>query len=471
MKTSLQLIALLLCFSFGYAQTNKIDSIISLPEIKKPYYEMEVSGSKVMFLPMEYGKSNFSINQQLAVQELKKADIAGLDLVYSDFPPKADFSILNKKRLETLKKILPSLFSNSNKTLFRNIRQTGARNKTEASYLQHGFFIYYRPKPDSALVKSEIIKLKSFVKEPDRMSGWSHSPDTSVSICAEFSFYADTITYIHPLRDAFVRSITKVATKDIYRDKIYDEKYFKEYYSELSKIDSVFYVYDLNKDSCDFSAGLYDYNSFDTTVSAVFSRHNWDKAIIIADVTGSMYPYTAQLLLWLKLKIKDGLKRPFIFFNDGDDKQDFEKVIGKTGGIYTITTAKYEEVEQTIIKAMKAGCGGDAPENNIEAILKADELCNSCDSVIMIADNWASVKDLSLLTEIKKPVKIILCGVYSSINTDYLNIARKTKGSVHLIERDIYELSKMHEGDTIEIGGRKYKIVDGEFKEIIKKIM
>ena len=217
--------------------------------------------------------------------------------------------------------------------------------------------------------------------------------------------------------------------------------------------------------------GVYNYNSIDTTVSTVFSRHQWGKAIIIADVTGSMYPYTGQLLLWLKLTSSDGLKRPFVFFNDGDNKKDDEKIIGKTGGVYSVITSKYDEVEKTIIKAMEAGCGGDAPENNIEALIRADKLCNSCDSVVMIADNWASVKDISLLSTIIKPVKIVLCGVYGPINTDYLNIARKTKGSVHLIEQDIYELSKMKEGDVIEIKGRKYKIIEGEFKEVVKKII
>jgi hypothetical protein len=81
------------------------------------------------------------------------------------------------------------------------------------------------------------------------------------------------------------------------------------------------------------------------------------------------------------------------------------------------------------------------------------------------------VKDISLLSLVKKPVKIVLCGVYDHVNADYLNIARKTGGSLHLMEQDIYQLSKMKEGEIIEIKGTKYQVVDGEFKIMAKKII
>jgi hypothetical protein len=152
-------------------------------------------------------------------------------------------------------------------------------------------------------------------------------------------------------------------------------------------------------------------------------------------------------------------------------KSDAEKLIGKTGGIYKVVTSKFTEVEDRILEAMKNGSGGDAPENNIEALLAAEKECISCDSVVMIADNWAPVKDISLLAAVKHPVKIILCGVYGPVNPDYLTLARKTGGSLHLIERDIYELSLMKEGDSIDIGGTRYKIVDGTFRIDSKKSM
>ena len=185
--------------------------------------------------------------------------------------------------------------------------------------------------------------------------------------------------------------------------------------------------------------------------------------MVIADVTGSMYPYTVQLLQWLAITLTDKQKRHFVFFNDGDMKADGEKVVGKTGGIYYTYGNSYDEVEKTIITAMSNGSGGDAPENNIEALLEAQKKCSNCDSIVMIADNWAPIKDISLLAGFGKPVKVVVCGVMGSIRKDYLKLARDTKGSIHLMEEDVYNLSEIKEGGTIRIGGRMYKLVKGDF--------
>ena len=110
--------------------------------------------------------------------------------------------------------------------------------------------------------------------------------------------------------------------------------------------------------------------------------------------------------------------------------------------------------------------GGDAPENNIEALIESENVCNNCDSIIMIVDNWAPIKDISLLEKFHKPVKVVVCGVLGKINKDYLKLVRDTKGSLHLIEEDIYNLSELKEGETIKIHGVVYKLIKGEFTEI-----
>ena len=465
MKKHFLLFLFLFTSIFAFSQDTGIEAILKSSEIKEPYYQMTESGSKVMYLPMEYGKSDFTINQLVAIAQLKTATIAGIDLVFSDYPSKADFTALNRKRLQNLYKILPGVFKDE-KIDFRKIRQTAAANKTEASYLTHGFYIYYRPLPGKDVAKTEIKKLSSIMKEGSIAKGLS-SADTAVKYCWQYSFYIDTVV-LAPLVEGYSRTITKISIADARKNRLIDTS---ENFKYLDGYDSTYYVFDINKDGCEFWDGVYNYNSIDTTVSEVFKRNKWKNAMVIADVTGSMYPYSGQLLLWLKLVMNDNQRRSFVFFNDGDAKTDEEKVIGSTGGVYQITTSKYDDVEKKIMEAMTNGGGGDAPENNIEALVAAQKLCTTCDSVIMIADNWAPVKDISLLSSITKPIKIVLCGVYSSINTDYLNIARKTKGSLHLIERDIYELTKMKEGDIIEINGKKYKIIDGEFKEVKKTVI
>lgn len=65
----------------------------------------------------------------------------------------------------------------------------------------------------------------------------------------------------------------------------------------------------------------------------------WNNMLVVADVTASMYPYTGQLLYWLKLHEDERRIKQFVF-NDGDDKDDAVKTPGNTGGIYT-TVLRY----------------------------------------------------------------------------------------------------------------------------------
>ena len=115
---------------------------------------------------------------------------------------------------------------------------------------------------------------------------------------------------------------------------------------------------------------------------------------------------------------------------------------------------------------IKKGHGGDAPENPIEAILFGLSKSGKVEDVILIADNWAKARDLKLLSKVKVPVRVILCGVYDGmeISEDYLNIAYKTKGSVHTIEKDITNLIKQSSGKKFNVNGVDYIIKNGNVK-------
>lgn len=56
----------------------------------------------------------------------------------------------------------------------------------------------------------------------------------------------------------------------------------------------------------------------------VFKRNaQWKRKLIVADLTGSMYPYAQQISTWLKLHfVRDSLRQSFVFFNDGDNRKD-----------------------------------------------------------------------------------------------------------------------------------------------------
>jgi hypothetical protein len=201
----------------------------------------------------------------------------------------------------------------------------------------------------------------------------------------------------------------------------------------------------------------------DSTVLRVLSRNSaWNNMLVIADLTGSMSPYVAQLLIWYRLNTKEDLVRNWLFFNDGDFKSDEEKKIGETGGIYQVKTGDFNEVLHLTYETMLNGNGGDAAENDLEAVLKGMQACPECEDVVVIADNQAPVRDMELLSKIKKPLKIILCGSQAGINAQFLNIARQTGGSVHTIEQDITRLLEMNEGEVFKVGKQTFRVEGGK---------
>jgi len=241
-------------------------------------------------------------------------------------------------------------------------------------------------------------------------------------------------------------------------------------------LDGVYKVYDKSgklafesrstNEKIEFEPNLEDTASYG--VYKVLARNpKWKKTMIVADLTGSMYPYAKEINMWLKLHfIKDTAQQYFVFFNDGDNKKDSEKKIGVTGGVYVCKAKNTEDLVNTMKLCIKKGEGGDSPENVIEAILTGLKKVRKPDNIILIADNWAKVRDISLLPRVKIPVRVILCGVYEGmeINTDYLNIAYKTKGSIHTIEQDITELINQTSGKSFNINGFQYIIRGGSIR-------
>ncbi len=203
----------------------------------------------------------------------------------------------------------------------------------------------------------------------------------------------------------------------------------------------------------------------DTVVTATLNRqqNNWKQELVVMDITASMAPYVAQMMGWFYRHAADGKLRHFTFFNDGDANPD--GAVGKTGGVYHIKADNFNAIKDGVQQAMQRGGGGNAPENDIEALIKGIKACPECGDVVLIADNWAPIRDKSLsasLGLLKKPIHIILCGVDWGINAEYLELARDTGGSVHLIDSDITDLTALKEGGNITIRGVEYLYKGGK---------
>jgi hypothetical protein len=202
----------------------------------------------------------------------------------------------------------------------------------------------------------------------------------------------------------------------------------------------------------------------DSVIIKVLERHSeWDNMLIVCDMTQSMSPYIAEILLWYNLNFDKKKNQTFVFFNDGNNMPDEKKRIGETGGIYFCNKQNIDSILNTAVLTMEKGTGGDGPENDVEAVLDALKKYPEKQNVVLIADNLSTMRDYCLIKQINKPVKIILCGITDGINTEYLDFAYKTGGSVYTIESDIMNLVKLREGETIKIGQQYYKITDGRF--------
>lgn len=187
-----------------------------------------------------------------------------------------------------------------------------------------------------------------------------------------------------------------------------------------------------------------------------------EQQAIVVDFTGSMSPFYTQLMSWFFLKRYTG-PTSFLFFNDGDATRDDRKKIGKTGGLYAFRTNNLDTILQYALKTADGGSGGDTPENDVEAILQAIKENPKVKEVVLIADNWADMRDYALIRNITKPVKVILCGTDEGINTQYLDLAKATRGSLHTMEQDLEDLTKVGEGHEVKVGADTYIFQGGRF--------
>jgi hypothetical protein len=424
------------------AQNKSIAHIIITNTVKQPLYiTAHAANEKSSFIYCDFAKA--PLNFKDSIINFDTVQVTAIDLVFTDFPSDNDLVKLNTERIQNLFTKYPSLAKN--KTIaWKAVRQTDGAEKDSALNLFHGFVIYYRPLQNKTTLATDLIKLKEMLAPKDSMAkrrnGFVTGDTTELRKQYEIEDYTTVLKL--PVTEALQYLGINEREKVIYKN-----------------YDSLF-VY--LKPSGDSSYKQSLKAPVDSTVIKVLDRMQWNNMLVVADVTASMYPYAGQLLYWLQLHEDERRINQFVFFNDGDDKDDEQKIIGNTGGVYITASSVFEVVEQLVFKTMSNGNGGAIPENNIEALLKGTAACNNCNAVVMIADNSSGVSDMAFLKQLNKPVHIILCGVHDAVNLDYLNIARSTGGSVHIAEQDI-PLKNVKEGEKIIINSRNYIVVNNQF--------
>lgn len=437
-----------------YSQKINIDDLLLIKQQYVSKLNEETNTGNTLKLQMDFN-SPVIINPK-DINVLKGLSVLKVELYYTAFQVSNRFDQpkLNRQRLENLKKLLPELF-NQTFVVWEFKGQSDCKNDDIARGYFHGFVITYKPKLLLEDTRKEIADIKSVI----------HSD--SLGYDSVYTVYETRLRKKKVKSGYYLPMSTYKKVKGI----VYEKKsIFKRQSQMVVKIDTIkrgrqYHKFVKSKNAMSFVKR----NLSDSTIFAVLRRNeSWKDIAFVCDVTGSMSAYTTELMIWYKLNSLGNRTNYFTFFNDGDAKPEKKKKIGSIGGIYNINAGNYEAVALMIEQAMKAGNGGDAPENNCEALIEAMRKSPDSKEFVMIADNFANVKDIELIKKIQKPVHIIICGTGGFIvNTDYLDLARATGGSIHSLEQDLENLLRVNEGQTLNFGGHNYVLRNGKFQKAL----
>ena len=205
-----------------------------------------------------------------------------------------------------------------------------------------------------------------------------------------------------------------------------------------------------------------EYKVKDSTIFNTFKRNpNWKKILLVVDMTGSMFPYIGQLLVWYKQTYEEGRVKYYVLFNDGDNVLDSKKPVGNAGGVHPFDAKDFRKLKKDIEDVRKLGEGGDDPENDLEAVYKSMGTLRDYGDIVLLADD-SPVRDMALLKRIKKPVHVVLCGTAKGVNTEYLKIAYQTKGSISTWNETI-QMKGFRENQTLTVDNDIFRLSSGEF--------
>jgi len=456
--------------------------------------EIEIKKPGQVIIEMPFGYSNI-LNVYGDTAGLRTAGDIFVDVACTDYPINASLQVLNKSRVASFLKRF-TFIEESQLAQVNFFQQTDGALREKAMTMFHGLIVKFRPKQSAENAKKEVVKLEEIVKTGTpvpvaKPAAVVKKKDSAASDLERI--YANRPRrfqngkwYIQVGRGGIVsldRDVPKKSPldsfitrepKDALDEGLIDKSEYKEF--KGSTAIRIYYPHWVSEDVlipkktvtvAEKPVTTTRINKIpDTSILKILDRTRWENATIVGDVTGSMYKYTAQLLLWVKANPIGSSAKNFVFFNDGDNMPDKDKKIGSTGGIYYKTCNNYTEVEQLMRGTMLKGGGGDYPENNIEALLRAEKAFPTAEFNVMIADNWAAIKDKVLMQQLTKPVRVVVCGATEfNVNIDYLNLARRTRGSVHLMESDLYNLSGLKEGEILKVGKNSFIVKNGVFVE------
>ena len=373
---------------FGFAQIVTVDYILKQEVVKQESGFIDPDKLPFYETPVAFEFDNYKLNNPAALKLLKSKTIYRVELYYSSYRSSDKFSqqALNRKRIIALRDKLPSVFAN-NAIEWKLIEQVQNEDEDKAKKLFHGFVFYSREpyaitrdgKKTEITTREEIEIIKNYL-------GDLLPIEYDSRICFTFKKVCDTTVASIP--DGFTRKRIysglywpkRKSKKDkgiLYKKKSIwnrQKEYMVEEHPKFKTRTTIVCSEKMFGEPYIRLVGTIDEVSrFSLAADSVVikmmnkNRNNFQNALVVEDVTGSMHPYLAQTFKWRRLWIASTKVNHFAFFNDGDAHPDGP--IGDSQGVYSIVSDSIDVVENTAYSTMQKGSGGGGPENNIEAMI------------------------------------------------------------------------------------------------------
>jgi len=456
---------LMACTSFGIPHVQGQTFEKTRPYYVQKYYKDQyTSGFKTCHISSPFAKS--ILQKRVKIPDLSKNKILGIDYYYTQFRAAKKFQQvgLDRERFMQLKKDYPSIFELVDSVPVRFVEQVLAKTKMEAKTYYHGFVIHYQINKTDAkdrareirdidklfdrefevevgLQPGDIKELKG-LRSNDLIKIWNKEIDVKnpdATILVDANDIENQIRKIVPKDHVTCYVVGEPETANKVSVKLYHvpAKNFPGS-TPPAFVEGVFgLVRQQHEDSkLRFLARqkFAEPNELSGDLYERLRKFKKDSLLVVIDVTGSMGASIAQVLKWLN-KVGSKRVKGIVLFNDGDNKRDNKKRIGATGGIYHCSD--FSTLRPVLIKAMKRGSGGDPSENDVEAMLFAEQKFG-VGNVVLVADNLAHPRDLPLLSELKSPVHLLICNALFAAPY-YVNVKKKTEGSIINVLPKVYK--------------------------------
>ena len=420
-------------------------SSFNLTEI--PVYKPKTTSQKVI---LENGYAKYQIKNPDDWRKLKQDNIATqVDIIYTKYPRKkedwrTEYHGLLANRLKALFALDPDL--NSLDITWNIILQTECYTEPQTKKMFHGIAIHYVPKrqieTEIAILEDTTDTNEEIVIEETPQDVVDEKPiEETIKINENEIDNANVIDKLKSkVPDVIVESLegkSEEETLDILFDYLTNKK---------TKLPQEPITAEFLKNRSQKVEKFIEEHSYTPhpEVGQMLDRQKIsENTLVVMDWTGSMYGFGGEVMKWHLLNFAKSGIQSFVLFNDGDSKSTYSKEIGKTGGIYMREAKSIDELLDLFELVMARGQGGDRQENDVEAILEGLKAYPNTKEVILIADNRSCVRDIELTNQIGVPVKVILCGYSDLIGASphYLEIAARTKGSIHTAKQDINKLN------------------------------